>query len=172
MSSPVGWGQVFGRIDVLVSSAGCNVRRRAFEVTLEDWDLVLDTNLWSAFFVAQVVASPHDPCPVRPHFQYRVGDARGRLRRASPHGASRCRAMQLTVIAPEWFKTAQRRALRRPRVGELPHGADPMGRPGTPTDLDGTVVFLASAASQYVKGQTLFVDGGISVGALRALSRK
>jgi gluconate 5-dehydrogenase len=47
-----------------------------------------------------------------------------------------------------------------------------MGRPGTPTDLDGTVVFLASAASQYVKGQTLFVDGGISVGALRALSRK
>ena len=48
----------------------------------------------------------------------------------------------------------------------------PLGRRGNPTDLDGAVVFLASAASQYVTGQTLLVDGGISVGALRALPRK
>jgi gluconate 5-dehydrogenase len=44
----------------------------------------------------------------------------------------------------------------------------PMKRPGTPTDLDGAVVFLASDASEYFTGQTMLVDGGISTGATRA----
>jgi len=48
----------------------------------------------------------------------------------------------------------------------------PLKRPGTPTDLRGAVVFLASDASAYVTGQTLLVDGGISTGAMRALPRK
>ncbi|PYQ52104.1 MAG: short-chain dehydrogenase, partial [Acidobacteria bacterium] len=48
----------------------------------------------------------------------------------------------------------------------------PVRRPGQPSDLEGAVVFLASEASAYVTGQTLLVDGGISVGAIRALPRK
>jgi NAD(P)-dependent dehydrogenase (short-subunit alcohol dehydrogenase family) len=48
----------------------------------------------------------------------------------------------------------------------------PLGRPGAPNDLDGAIVFLASEESCYVTGQTLLVDGGISVGALRALPRE
>src|SRR5215475_6662522 len=46
----------FGRIDILVNNAGCNVRKPALEVTWDDWNLVLDTNLRGSFFVAQAVA--------------------------------------------------------------------------------------------------------------------
>src|SRR6266404_4363426 len=48
--------QHFGHIDILVNNAGCNVRKPALEVTWEDWNLVLDTNLRGTFFVAQAVA--------------------------------------------------------------------------------------------------------------------
>jgi gluconate 5-dehydrogenase len=48
----------------------------------------------------------------------------------------------------------------------------PLKRPGTPHDLDGAIVFLASDASEYITGQTLLVDGGISTGATRAMPRK
>ena len=51
--------QAFGRIDVLVNNAGCNVRKKAVDVTWDDWNLVLDTNLRGAFFVAQAVAQGH-----------------------------------------------------------------------------------------------------------------
>src|SRR5579884_985459 len=48
--------EAFGRIDILVNNAGCNVRKPAVEVTWEDWNLVIDTNLRGSFFVAQAVA--------------------------------------------------------------------------------------------------------------------
>jgi gluconate 5-dehydrogenase len=48
----------------------------------------------------------------------------------------------------------------------------PLKRPGSPEDLDGAIVFLASDASAYITGQTLLVDGGISTGATRAMPRK
>ena len=48
----------------------------------------------------------------------------------------------------------------------------PLKRPGKPNDLDGTIVFLASDASEYITGQTILVDGGISTGATRATAKK
>ena len=62
------------RIDILVNNAGCNVRKPAVDVTWDDWNLVLDTNLRGTFFVAQAVApATMIPQPLRPHHQHRLG---------------------------------------------------------------------------------------------------
>ncbi len=72
-----------GQIDILVNNAGCNIRKPAVDVTWEDWNTILDTNLRGTFFVAQAVAK-HMTAPHRPHHQHRLGDVRRRLRRPWP----------------------------------------------------------------------------------------
>jgi len=72
--------EAFGKIDILVNNAGCNVRKKAADVTWADWNLVLDTNLRGAFFVAQAVARQHAGAWRRPHHQHRVGHVDVRLR--------------------------------------------------------------------------------------------
>jgi gluconate 5-dehydrogenase len=102
----------------------------------------------------------------------------------APYGASRGGIKQLTMslaadwgkngitvncLAPGWFETAQNRVMYENEAWvEYLKERIPLQRPGLPNDLDGAIVFLASESSRYVTGQTLLVDGGISVGALRA----
>lgn len=75
----------------------------------------------------------------------------------------------VNCLAPGWFKTKQNEALY---VNEawVQYLCDriPLKRPGKPDDLDGAIVFLVSDASEYITGQTLLVDGGISTGATKA----
>ena len=71
-----------GKIDILVNNAGCNVRKPALEITWDDWNLVLDTNLRGTFFVAQAVAQPHGGPEIRAHYQRGFRHLRGRLCRA------------------------------------------------------------------------------------------
>jgi gluconate 5-dehydrogenase len=105
-----------------------------------------------------------------------------------PYGASRGGIRQLTMsladdwgrygitvncLAPCWFKTQQTQVLYEdPEWVSYLVDRIPLKRPGTPEDLEGAVVFLASDASAYVTGQILLVDGGISGGATRALPRR
>jgi gluconate 5-dehydrogenase len=178
----------FGKIDILVNNAGCNVRKPALDVTWEDWNLVLDTNLRGTFFVSQAIA------------RHMVARKCGRIINIGsvtcvagyaglgPYGASRGGVKQLTMsladdwgphgitvncLAPGWFKTAQNAVLYENKewVDYLTDRI-PLKRPGQPHDLDGAIVFLASDASEYITGQTLLVDGGISTGATRALPKK
>jgi len=177
-----------GRIDILVNNAGCNVRKPAVDVTWDDWNLILDTNLRGTFFVSQAIA------------RHMISRKYGRIINIGsvtcvagyaglgPYGASRGGVKQLTMsladdwgthgitvncLAPGWFKTAQNAVMYEDKEW-VDYLCDriPLKRPGQPQDLDGAVVFLASDASAYVTGQTLLVDGGISTGATRALPKK
>jgi NAD(P)-dependent dehydrogenase (short-subunit alcohol dehydrogenase family) len=174
----------FGQIHILVNNAGCNIRKPALEVTWQDWNQVLDTNLRGTFFAAQAVARR---MIVKGYGRIiNIGSVTSVFGYAglAPYGASRGGVRQLTMsladdwgkygvtvncLAPGWFRTDQNKVLYEDK-GWVEYLVEriPVKRPGEPHDLDGAVVFLASEASRYVTGQTLLVDGGISTGSTRA----
>lgn len=180
--------EAVSRIDILVNNAGCNVRKPALDITWDDWNLVLDTNLRGTFFVSQAIAKSM------------IANGYGRIINIGsltsvsgsaglgPYGASRGGVKQLTMsladdwgrfgitvncLAPGWFRTAQNNVMYEDAEW-LTYLCDriPLKRPGQGADLTGAVVFLASQASAYITGQTLLIDGGMSTGATRALPRK
>jgi len=180
--------EMTGKIDILMNNAGCNVRKPALDVTWDDWNLVLETNLRGLFFVAQS------------HARRMTARGYGRIINMgsvtcvagyaglAPYGASRGGVKQLTMslahdwgphgitvncLAPGWFRTEQNKVMYEDQ-GWVDYLREriPLDRPGSPGDLDGTLVWLASDASAYVTGQTILVDGGISVGPVRALPGK
>jgi gluconate 5-dehydrogenase len=178
----------YGKIDILVNNAGCNVRKPAIEVTWDDWNLILETNLRGTFFVAQAVAKHMIPRKYGRIINIGSVTCVAGYAGLGPYGASRGGVKQLTMsladdwglhgitvncLAPGWFKTAQNAVMYENKEW-VDYLCDriPLKRPGQPHDLDGAVVFLASDASAYVTGQTLLVDGGISTGATRALPKK
>jgi len=170
----------FGAPDILVNAAGVNVRRDFLDVSDADWDTVMRINLDAPFFLAQALA----PGMIAKGWGRIINIASLQSRRAFPqsaaYGASKGGIAQLTramaqafsrhgvnanAIAPGFFATEL----------TAPVAADPerwrkmasstfIGRNGELADLRGAAVFLASRASDYVTGQTLFVDGGFSAG--------
>ena len=174
----------FGKVDVLVNNAGCNVRKPALDVTWDDWNMVLDTNLRGSFFVAQAfarnmgkrgygriinigsVTSVFGYAGIAPYCASRGGMKQLTMSLADEWGAN---GVTVNCLAPGWFKTKQNAVLyENEKWVEYLKDRIPLKRPGQPDDLNGAVVFLASDASAYITGQTLLVDGGISTGATRA----
>jgi NAD(P)-dependent dehydrogenase (short-subunit alcohol dehydrogenase family) len=174
----------FPKIDILVNNAGCNVRKPAFDITWDDWNLVLDTNLRGSFFVAQAfarsmvergygriinigsVTSVFGYAGIAPYCASRGGIKQLTMSLADEWGSS---GVTVNCLAPGWFKTKQNAVLYENETWvDYLKDRIPLKRPGQPNDLNGAVVFLASDASAYITGQTLLVDGGISTGATRA----
>jgi gluconate 5-dehydrogenase len=169
----------FGRIDILVNCAGINIRRLAAEVSEEDWVKVVDVNLVGAFRVAQAVGR---------HMIQRgrgkivtISSTRGAL--AFPAGytaycASKAGVNMLTkqlatewaqhhvyvnAIAPTYIDTPIIAALKADEtLFQTIRNRIPLGRLGQPRDVVGAVLFLVSPASDFVTGQVLYVDGGLS----------
>jgi 2-dehydro-3-deoxy-D-gluconate 5-dehydrogenase len=168
-----------GRLDILVNNAGTNVRKAPQDYTLEEWRLVLDTNLTSAF-VACRAAYPH---------LRRAGGGKiisiGSMMSlfgasfVAPYGASKGGIVQLTralacawakdniqvnAVLPGWIDTALTRQARKDVAGlhDRVLARTPAGRWGEPGDLAGIAVFLSSKASDFVTGTAIPVDGGYS----------
>jgi len=177
--------KAFGHLDILVNNAGCNVRKPALDVTWDDWNLILDTNLRGSFFVAQAVARRMIPRGYGRIINIGSVTSVAGYAGLGPYGASRGGIRQLTMsladdwgkygitvncLAPGWFRTEQNKVLYENKEWvEYLSDRIPLKRPGQPNDLDAAVVFLAAESSRYITGQTLLVDGGISTGAVRAL---
>ena len=170
----------FGAPDILVNAAGINVRKPMLEMRDDDWDAVVRVNLDAPFFLTQALA----PAMIAKGWGRVLNIASLQSQRAFPncaaYGASKGGIAQLTraqacelsmhgvnvnAIAPGFFPTE----LTAPVVqdaGRWQRMADSTfaGRNGALADLRGIAVFLASRASDYVTGQTIFVDGGFSAG--------
>ena len=170
----------FGAPDILVSAAGVNIRRPMLEITEADWDATLKLNLDAPFFLAQKLA----PAMIARGWGRIINIASMQSVRAignsGAYGASKGGILQLTraqaeawsaygvnanAIGPGFFATPLSAAVASdPARWNAMAARTMIGRNGELPDLRGAALFLASRASDYVTGQTLFVDGGFSAG--------
>jgi 2-dehydro-3-deoxy-D-gluconate 5-dehydrogenase len=169
-----------GRLDILINNAGMNVRKQPQEFTLDEWKLVMDTNLTSAF-VASQTAYPHLKKAgagkiVNIGSMMSIFGASFTTAYAASKGGivQMTRAMatawardhiQVNAVLPGWIDTALTRGAREQVKGlhENVLRRTPAGRWGEPKDLAGIAVFLCSPASDFVTGTAIPVDGGYSV---------
>jgi 2-deoxy-D-gluconate 3-dehydrogenase len=165
-----------GRIDVLVNNAGTIRRHPAADFPLEEWDAVIRTNLDSVFVLSQrfgrgmVERGAGKIVNVASLLSFQGGitvpaytaskHAVAGLTKALANEWAR-HGVQVNAVAPGYMQTDNTQALRDdPARAEQILARIPAGRWGTPEDLAGAVVFLASPASDYVNGHVLVVDGG------------
>lgn len=169
--------QKFGRVDILVNNAGIIKRNDAIDFTEQEWDDVININLKTLFFLSQRIAREF----VANKVQGKIINIASMLSfqggiRVPSYTASKSAVKGITMsmanewakygicvnaIAPGYMATNNTANLRKDekRSEEILERI-PAGRWGTPSDMMGAVVFLASSASDYVNGFTLAVDGG------------
>ncbi|MFD2371441.1 SDR family NAD(P)-dependent oxidoreductase [Brevibacillus sp. GCM10020057] len=171
--------EALGGLHILVNNAGMNLRKKALEVTEEDWDRVVDLNLKAAFFMAQ--AAGKVMCEQRYGRIVNIASVAGvvALRTGVAYGSSKAGLIHMTrvlalewskfgvninAIAPWYFRTPLTEALLQDEayVQEILQRT-PSGRIGDVEDLVGPAIFLASDAAAYITGQTIPVDGGMTI---------
>jgi NAD(P)-dependent dehydrogenase (short-subunit alcohol dehydrogenase family) len=166
-----------GGVDILVNVAGIQRRALALDLTLEDWNEVLELNLSAVFVLCQAFAREQIGSG-KPGRIINIGSlmCEGHRPTTVAYTASKGGIRQLTkalavewarydirvnAVAPGYIATEMTQPLRdNPELDDWVRRRAPMGRWGEPRELVGAVVFLASEASSYVTGHILYVDGG------------
>jgi len=169
----------FGRIDILVNNAGVNYRVPVLEYPEEEWDRVMSTNLKGYFLVTQAVA----PQMIKngygkvinmssilgavglPH-QVAYASSKGGVDQMTKVMALEWakQGVRVNAIGPTYFETELVTQIRDdPERFNFINDRTPMGRWGYLPELEGTVIFLASTASDFITGQTIYVDGGWTI---------
>lgn len=170
--------ETFGGLDILVNNAGIQRRHPFTEFSVNDWNAVIATNLSSAFLVSQQAAKVFID---QGHGKIiNIGSVQSQLARPSitPYSASKGGIVMLTkglcadlgqhgiqanALAPGYFKTELTKALvDDEQFTSWVEARTPAARWGEVDELVGTLLFLSSAASDFVNGQTIFVDGGMT----------
>ena len=165
----------FGRLDVLVNNAAVQTEGRFIDVTEEEWDLVIDTNLKGCFLCTQAAARRMIPAGRGSIVNIGSGCNYVPFPTLVAYTASKGGIEMLTKVAAVSLAPHQIRVncvapgaiLTERTIRELPDYAGqfaaitPMGRVGMPDDVADAVLYLASTASRFVTGQTIGVDGGL-----------
>jgi 2-dehydro-3-deoxy-D-gluconate 5-dehydrogenase len=171
----------FGHVDILVNNAGTSVRKLPQDLSEDEWHHVLDTNLTSAFFCSQaaypVMVKEGGGKMINIGSMMSLFGAPYAVAYASSKGGimQMTRAMatawakdniQVNAVLPGWIDTDLTRRARQQVSGlhDTVEKRTPHGRWGTPDDMAGIAAFLASAASDFVTGTAIPVDGGFSIG--------
>ena len=170
----------YGRLDILVNNAGTSIRKQPEDLTAQDWHLVMNTNLTSAFLCSQA-AYPH-MVSIGGGKIINIGSMMSifGMPYATPYAASKggivqmTRAMatawakdniQVNTVLPGWVDTDLTRSARQevPGLHEKVLARTPAQRWGAPDDFAGIAVFLAAPASNFITGVAIPVDGGYSI---------
>ena len=168
----------FGRLDILVNNAGINIRKPPQDYVMEEWHRVMNINLTSLLVCCQA-AYPH--LKARGGKIINIGSMMSIFGAsfAAPYGASKGGVVQLTkslasawagdniqvnAVLPGWIDTELTKGAREQVSGlnEKVLARTPAARWGTPEDMAGIAVFLASPASDFITGTAIPVDGGYS----------
>jgi 2-deoxy-D-gluconate 3-dehydrogenase len=169
----------FGRLDILVNNAGTNIRKPPQEYSLEEWRYLLDTNLTSAFLCSKAAYAPMVKAGGGKMINIGSMTSIFGAPFAAPYGATKGGIVQFTkalasawakdniqvnAVLPGWIDTDLTRQARKDVAGlhDRVVARTPAARWGRPDDFAGIAVFLASAASDFLTGTAIPVDGGYS----------
>jgi NAD(P)-dependent dehydrogenase (short-subunit alcohol dehydrogenase family) len=167
---------VFGKIDILVNNAGVAFTKPAEDLTEDDWDRVVDTNLKAVFLLSQAVG--REMIKQKYGRIINIGSIFGLVGEKSilPYLASKGGVIQITKgLALEWAKyniqvnciapgyvltPMNEKELSQEKIKNYINSKIPMRRVGLPSEISSAVVYLASDAASYITGSVLCIDGG------------
>lgn len=174
--------EIVGRTDILINNAGITIEKSLFDLSEDDWDGVIDTNLKGAFLMAQAVAralrerkAGGSIINIASIYGYRQAG------NVLPYAVSKAGVVQMTkamalelarhgicvnAMAPGYFATEMNAGFFDTEPGKAMLKRIPQRRLGMPSELDGALLLLASAQSSYMTGSVITVDGGHLVSTL------
>ena len=171
----------FGTIDILVNAMGLNIKRDAFDYPMEDWDRIFDVNVKGTMIVCKQVARIMkekkqgkiiNMSSVRGIRGYTGGNSAYCATKGAVELTTKALALEwapynihVNAMGPSLVITPGTVHIQKdPALAEKYKANVPLGRLGMPEDILGACIFLASGASDFITGQTIYIDGGLTAG--------